>query len=313
MHDWVSNKGTKIPIEKNTLYNLLRIGYIQWFMKEDFKLVTVPTEQIAEFYQKEQFSEFKEPVYVNLTHTFTHKGNVPTSIAGAKELINVEVKTEFSAINTSGINNKEDRYINRNGILASLKMDVFESVPRTPQEIDDYLKRISLSLTFDDSDSQPKVFQVQYVPADYSTHLRGIKKKNVDQIANLVKDLTGKEVDMKELRIYVLYHFFDRKDPEISGFYYIIFCPFPIESQKSWCIKLARTHSFAQNDYFHNTLSSLTRVLVVHLQGFESTHRTMISEMLQRHDSDIKVEYNILQSGSIILPRSSFIVSWQKK
>jgi len=312
VYEWINVKGRKIPIEKSTLYNLINIGYRQWFMKENFHSVGISSEQVSELYQKLQLNEFKEPICTDFTITLTYMGPIEPSIVKRNDLINVKTLIEFYAINTSNDEHIEDRYINRNGILVDFYVDIFEDFPKNESDKAAFRNRIEAKFRIY-LEHELKACEIEFVAADYVKYLSSVKQMEAEEISKLIKTLTLKDVEPLANKVYILYHFFENPSPEVNGFMYVIFCPYPIKPQERLRISYERIHAFAESDFFYTHLKSLSRGFTLQLIGFDSTHVTAISEFLLRDQPVAKHTNNLLTTSSLLLPRSAFIASWQKK
>ena len=99
-HEWVTKSGKSIPIDKDALYQLIGIGYTQWFMKESFSKVGILSSKVSELYQNVQLKEFKEPLIIDFATTLKYNGHIEEKLVGRNDLINLFTKTEFKTFNS---------------------------------------------------------------------------------------------------------------------------------------------------------------------------------------------------------------------
>lgn len=309
VHSWIEKEGKSIPIDKDSLYNLIRIGYTQWFMKEDFEKVGIPSSRISKLYQDVQLEEFKEPLIHDYSCTIKHLGKISKDIVIQDNLINLSVLTKFVAINTAKLESKEIRYVNKNGLISVFIFDVFEKLPITKEEKEKYIKNISSTLKIKDSQTLND-FDISLVEMDDKITER-ISDKTQNDLALMVESKIDRPI--KQGEAFALYRFQGSDSNMSNNLTYGVFCPYKLKPQEKIIISDERILPFAENDFFHTRMKSLTQGVIFRLVGFEDYETSIYKHFLSDEKETMNHTKDMLSTTALMLPHSVVNISWQKK
>ncbi len=306
-HEWIISKSKTIPIDKTALYNLIRIGVLQWFMKENFEKIGISSNKIAELYQDLQLSEFKEPIIIDFSTTLRYEGKINEEISGRKGLIDLHTQTQYTAFNSS---NSETRYVNTNGTILLHAFDIFGIFPKNEKEKQEFVNslKLKLSITIDD-------VKIEYETIPIYLDLKDISRLEEKKPSEIIQIIENKlDTKIKDNTTYLFYSFRGNELDDIKRFIYSAFCTYTIKPQERILVSYDIHESFAENDYLFHTMKSITKGVSVNLIGFEDRFDTTILKyFLNDKEDTIKQTTNILTTSSLMLPKSIIIISWQKK
>lgn len=309
VNDWVEQEGKNIPIDKNSLYNLIRIGYSQWFMQEDFEKISIPPSKVAQLYQDVQLGEFKDPVILDFSCIVEHKGKSDSLLTGRDNLIDISMSTKFVAANTANKDSNEIRYVNKNGVINIFAFDIFGKLPIDDVEKKEYVKKIDHTLRIQNGESSDD-FSITLIEMDARV-LSRIIEKDVIEITKIIEDKINDKINSKHA--FILYQFLGYESNESKKLLFAVFCPYPLKPQERITVSHTRTLPFAENDFLNTSMKSLTRGLTFELKGFDGFDTSISKNLLNDEKDTVIHTATMLSTSSLMLPRSLVLMSWQKK
>ena len=308
VNDWIQKEGKSIPIDKSSLYGLIRIGYSQWFMQEDFEKIFIPSSKVAKLYQDIQLGEFKEPVILDFSCIMNYKGKNDSKIIKKNNLINILITTKFVAVNTANENSIEKRYINKNGLLNHFSFDIYGKLPHETEEKKKYIENIKQTLKIQHGESHTD-FSLEPIEINLEFFTRTIEKKTQD-IIEIIQSKTNHQIKKKQA--FLMYQFQGDDSNQSSKLSCAIFCPYALKPQERIIVSHTRIMPFAENDFLSTSMKSLTRGLTFQLDGFNDFTTSITEHLLNNERDSIIHTKTMLSTSSLMLPRSLVLVSWQK-
>ena len=307
LHEWMYSKGQTTIIDKDALYNLIGIGISQWFMKENFSKVGILPSKIAELYQEIQLPEFKEPLIMDFAITLRYTGMIDSKDTEISGLIKLHTQTQYNVFNSS---TSEDRYVNTNGILMLHSFDIFTSLPKEKEKRKKFVEDLKLELTVT-KNNDPIKYDTIPVEID-EKYLTRIEEKTMSEIVDILQKIMDKKII--ENTTYLLYCFRGEKIDDVKKLVYAAFSHTKIKPQERMLFSHEIHEPFAESDYVYNSMKSLTKGMSVNLEGFGTNFETSIfKHFLNDTEDTIKHTPKILATSSLMLPRSTVVISWQKK